>query len=149
MRGKSVLRWSIGFIRSHFKTSLSGFIGFILFQFQHLLILRTSLLQWISRWCSLLLLAGGWLKLGAPHLVLDNAVVQQNSSQNTNQETTYEHYYCSSWDCNPHIGISRRCFYSTWIWEKYTFNYQIKCLQCKKAGLEEQISYRIQKQSLS
>ena len=76
----------------------SFFLGPVLSQFNHFLILWTALLQWIGGWHFLLLLVGGWLRLGTLWSVVADAVVHQNSSQEPNNkcDSTGDH------SCNPH-----------------------------------------------
>ena len=99
--GKSVLHSPISFICSHLNSLCRPIAPSALPNFCHLFILWTCLL-WLVR---------GWLGLGVLWSVLDDAVEQEN----TNQDTSYEHHYHSSRNCNPHSGEGP---YSTYIKRK-------------------------------
>ena len=99
--GKSVLHRPISFICFHLKSLCRPIGPSALPNFSHLFIL----------WSCLLWLVGGWLGLGVLWSVLGDAVKQEY----TNQDTTYEHYYHSSWNCNPHSGTSWEGPYRSYV----------------------------------
>ena len=92
MKYVSVLYMPISFICSHLNSLCRPIGPSALPNFSHLFIL----------WTCLLWLVGGWLGLGLLGSVLGDAVEQEY----TNQDTSYEHYYHSSRNCNPHSGTS-------------------------------------------
>ena len=116
---KSVMHGPIGFICFHFNTSLCEFIGYILSQFNHLLILWTCLLQWIGRWYWLWLLVGKWyfllLLVWRWHMlrnkrsVFADAVQQESSSQGS----SCKHHYSSTHNCNPCCSTGSKGLHTT------------------------------------